>query len=253
MAQIKIMDLLREISYHIELHSVDGIRECFKNGLDPNASFQGKPLFELLPGMYTRSPRFKDCIRALIAAGLKFDNPLLLSVLADDAEELGRLLANRPDAISAVVSLPCAYTPLREVSLLHVCAEFNHVTCAMVLAGNGLSTETKAGTDRHGFGGQTPIFHTVNQNGNHSLEMLDFLLSLNADLDVTVKGIIWGEGFPWETLIPSVNPISYAMMGLLPQMHRDEKTISGTVIKLIRQRYGTDITPYNIPNRYLSP
>ena len=245
------MDLLRDIAYHIELHSEDGIRECFEKGLDPNASFQGKPLFDLLLGMYTRSPRFKACVRAFIRAGLKFDNPLLLSVLADDAEELGRLLANRPDAVSTAVTLPCAYTPLRQVSLLHVCAEFNHVTTAMVLAGNGLSAETKAGTDRHGFGGQTPIFHTVNQNGNQSDDMQDFLLSLDADLGVTVKGIIWGEGFPWETFIPSVNPISYAMMGLLPQMHRDEKTISKTVSRLIKKRYGIEYEPTNVPNQYL--
>lgn len=55
--------------------------------------------------------------------------------------------------------------------------------------------------------------------------MLRYLLSQPVDLTVTVKGLLWGKGYKWETLVPAVNPISYAMMGLLPQMHRDELTI----------------------------
>jgi hypothetical protein len=109
----------------------------------------------------------------------------------------------------------------------------------------------KAGRDENSFGGQTPIFHTVNQNQNNSAEMMDFLLLHNADLNYTVKGIIWGKNYPWETFIPSINPISYAMMGLLPQMHRDEKTISQVISKLIKQEYGIDYFHKNIPNQYL--
>jgi len=41
--------------------------------------------------------------------------------------------------------------------------------------------------------------------------MLDFLLTKSADLLITVKGLVWGRGYEWETLIPAVNPISYAM------------------------------------------
>ncbi len=44
--------------------------------------------------------------------------------------------------------------------------------------------------------------------------MLELLLSHGADLTLTVKEvIIWdSKGYDWETFIPSVNPISYAMM-----------------------------------------
>lgn len=59
--------------------------------------------------------------------------------------------------------------------------------------------------------------------------MLDFLLPKSTKLDITFQGIIWGKGYGWETLFPSVNPISYSMMGLFPQMHRSEKDISENV------------------------
>ena len=102
-----------------------------------------------------------------------------------------------------------------------------------------------------GFGGQKPIFHTVNQILNHSIDMLDYLLSKSADLQITVAGLIRGKGYEWETLVPAVNPISYAMMGLLPQMHRNEITISTIISLLLKAAYGIDYTPKNVPCAYL--
>jgi hypothetical protein len=39
-----------------------------------------------------------------------------------------------------------------------------------VLLENGADVNARAGLDEHEFGGLTPIFHTVNQNNNQSLE-----------------------------------------------------------------------------------
>ena len=78
-------------------------------------------------------------------------------------------------------SLRCAFTPLYEASLLHICAEFNQVSCAEVLLKFGADVNAKAGIDEFGFGGQTPIFHTVNQILNQSREMLEFLLKKSAE------------------------------------------------------------------------
>lgn len=246
------MDLPKEISYHIELHSIEGIKGCFEKGLSPNADVEGKPLFDLLIGMYTRSSKFKDCVNVFIESGLEFENKPLLAVLADNRTELEKHLADNPRIIDDKVTLNCAYTPLTKVSLLHVCSEFNHTECAQVLVNYGLNVNSKAGMDQNGFGGHTPIFHTVNQNNNYSAEMLDYLLSLNVDLGHTVKGLVWGENFPWETFIPSVNPISYAMMGLLPQMHRNDNTVYSTIHKLMKHQYGIDYQPNNLPNKYLN-
>ncbi|MEQ8417830.1 MAG: hypothetical protein RIB71_25335 [Imperialibacter sp.] len=245
------MNTLKDIITQIELHSVEGIRKCFEEGVNPNGLFRDEPLIYELTSEYTRSPRFNSCVRAFVDAGLEFEDKALLAVLLDDAESLSREIATSPSLVSKKYSLRCAYTPLFEATLLHICAEFNHVACAAVLVENGANVNAKAGVDAHGFGGQTPIFHTVNQNNNQSVDMLNFCLENGADLQITVPGMIWGRGYPWETLIPSVNPISYAMMGLLPQMHRNETTVSATVSRLLHRAYGINYKPLNVPNAYL--
>ncbi|MEO5562505.1 MAG: ankyrin repeat domain-containing protein [Chitinophagaceae bacterium] len=245
------MNSLDEIIVQIELHSAEGIKKCFAEGVDPNCLFRNETLIYELTSEYTRTPHFKECVKAFVDHGLKFDDKLLLAVLLDDAELLTQQIATNTGAIAKKYTLRCAYTPLHEVSLLHICAEFNHLSCAKVLVDHGADINIKAGIDENGFGGQTPIFHTVNQNSNNSIDMLNYLLSQSAHLFLTVPGLIWGKGYPWETLIPSVNPISYAMMGLLPQMHRNEVTISEIVTLLLKTAYGIDYTPKNVPCAYL--
>jgi hypothetical protein len=245
------MNLLKYIITQIELHSIEGIKKCFKEGVSPNDLFRDEPLVYELTSEYTRSPRFKVCVKAFVDAGLEFEDKALLSVLLDDTKALKQELAANPSIVSKSYSLRCAYTPIFKATLLHICAEFNHVACATVLIENGADINDKAGVDEHGFGGQTPIFHTVNQNNNQSAQMLDFCLENDADLRITVPGIIWGKGYTWETFIPSVNPISYAMMGLLPQMHRDETITLANVARLLQRAYGIDYKPENVPNAYL--
>lgn len=245
------MDRLAEIVYQIELHSVEGIRKCFATGINPNVKYNGEPLIYELTSEYTRSSRFKDCVKAFVDYGLEFEDKPLLAVLLNDSTALTLHLKENPAAVSKKYSLRCAYTPLYEVTLLHICAEFNHVICAEVLVSYGADINAAAGVDEHGFGGQTPIFHTVNQNSNQSKDMLHFLLSKDAAIRITVPGLIWGKGYEWETLIPAVNPISYAMMGLLPQMHRDEKTIADTLSLLLKHEFGIDYQAVNVPNKYL--
>ena len=245
------MDYFQKLIGDIELHSVEGIRDCFAHGVNPNDHFRNEPLIYELTSEYTRSPRFKACVKAFVDHGLAFEDNILLSVLMDDAKSLDFYLAEDKDAVDRQYSLRCAYTPLDKVTLLHVCAEFNHVSCAEILIRHGADVEAKAGLDENGFGGHTPVFHTVNQNTNQSIDMLNYFLSKSVDLKITVAGLIWGKGYEWETLIPAVNPISYAMMGLLPQMHRDEITISKTVSLLLKTAYGIDYVSQNVPCAYL--
>lgn len=245
------MNYSKKIIGDIEEHSVEGIKECFANGVSPNDLYNNVPLIYELTSEYARTPRFKECVKAFVDHGLIFEDKALLAVLLDDAGTLESCISNDPTIINKKYSLRCAYTPLSAATLLHICAEFNHVACAAILVKHGADINATAGTNENGFGGQTPIFHTVNQNANNSKEMLEFLLSKSADLTITVKGIIWGQGYPWETLIPAVNPISYAMMGLLPQMHRKESTIANVVSILLKAAHGIDYTSSNVPNKYL--
>jgi len=245
------MDYLQKIIEDIETHSVEGIKECFAYGIDPNMYYKDEPLIYELTSEYARSPRFKECVNVFVDHGLVFEDKILLAVLSDNASGLDSELKKDPKAIEKKYSLRCAYTPLFEAGLLHICAEFNHVSCAEVLVRLGADINSKAGVDEFGFGGQTPIFHTVNQNTNQSADMMNYLLSKSADLHLTVAGLIWGKGYEWETLIPSVNPVSYAMMGLLPQMHRNEIVISKTVSLLLKAAYGIDYSFPNVPCAYL--
>jgi hypothetical protein len=245
------MNYLEKIIGEIEDHSVEGIKDCFENGVSPNEFFKGAPLIYELTSEYMRSPRFKDCVKAFVEYGLQFEDRILLSVLSDDAATLNEQLTKQPGAINNRYTLRAAFTPFHEVTLLHICAEFDHVSCAEVLLKHGADVNAVAGVEENGFGGQTPVFHTVNQILNASADMLKYLLSKSADLKITVPGLIWGKGYEWETLIPAVNPVSYAMMGLLPQMHRNEMVVSEIVSLLLKAGYGIDYRAGNVPNKYL--
>lgn len=246
------MHNLQKIITAFELHSTETIKECFENGVNPNEIVNGQPLVYELINMYTRGPKFKQCVKLFVDYDLQFDDQALLAVLLDDAAMLDSLLTGNKDLLNKTYSLQCTFTPLYEAMLLHICAEYNHVSCAQVLVKHGADINAKAGVDENGFGGHTPIFHTVNQDANKSMDVLKFLLSKNADLDITVKGLIWGKGYEWETFIPAVNPLSYAMMGLLRQFQRTEQQIYEVVSLLFKSRYGVDYFPVNIPNKYLN-
>jgi hypothetical protein len=176
---------------------------------------------------------------------------VLLAVLQDDAILLDTELSNDPENIKNRYSFNCTFTPLFEATLLHICAEYNHLDCAKILVQYGADVNARAGIDEFGFGGQTPIFHTVNQNENRCVDVMKFLISKKAELQLTVKGFVWGKGYEWETFIPAVNPISYAMMGLLPQFQRKEILIYEVVSILLKAAYGINYVAQNIPNAYL--
>lgn len=90
------------------------------------------------------------------------------------------------------------------------------------------------------------------QHANACIDVMKFLVLQNANLSLTVHGLIWGKGYEWETFIPSVNPISYAMMGLLRQFQRTEQQIYEVVSILLKANYGIEYFPANVPNKYLS-
>lgn len=245
------MDYLQKLIVDIEIQSVEGIRECFENGISPNDLHNNKPLIYELINEYPRGPKFSESVRTFIEYGLSFEDKILLAVFANDPTELEKQLLQNPAAINNTYSFNCTFTPLYKASLLHICAEYNHVDCAEVLVKYGADVNVKAGVDENGFGGQTAIFHTVNQHANKCIDMMRFLIAHNADLHYTVKGLVWGKGYEWETFIPSVNPLSYAMMGLLRQFQRTEEWIYEVVSILMKAAYGIDYTIPNIPNKYL--
>jgi hypothetical protein len=77
------------------------------------------------------------------------------------------------------------------------------------------------------------------------------LLEAGARTDVRLAGLVWGGGFEWETTFFDVTPISYAQIGLMPQVHRRETDIYAN-IRLLLEAGGRRVPPLgNVPNRYL--
>jgi hypothetical protein len=245
------MDYLQKISTDFELHSVEGIIDCLKHGVDPNTVVNGQPLIFDLINMYTRGPLFKACIQVFVDYGLASEDQALLAVLLDDAAALDGILSTDKQVLQKKYTCGGTFAPLYDVTLLHICAEYNHLSCAKILVKHGADINAKAGTDSYGFGGQTPIFHTVNQDAHKSIDVLQYLTEQKADLSLTVKGLIGGKGYDWETFIPAVNPISYAMMRLLRQFQRSEQHVYEVVAILLKADFGIDYHPANVPNKYL--
>lgn len=240
------------LMYAIEVHSAEGLQKYFDAGGNPNEVHNGVPLFTTMVEMYLRSPKFKDCVKVFIHHGLHFEDQTLLAVLSDDAGKLQQELDADATLVHKTYSaFNNTFTSLEGATLLHYCAEYNHPECAKVLLKYGADVNAATALDECGFGGHTPIFHAVAQHNNNSADVLQLLLAHAADVLFTVKGLIWGKGYEWETFIPTVNPISYAMMGLLPQTHRNPVQIAETISLLLLQAYGIDYQLPNVPNAYL--
>lgn len=170
------MDYLQKIIGDMEIHSAQGIKECFENGINPNDQYKGKPLIHELITEYGRGPKFSECFKVFVDYGLDFEDKVLLAVFLNEAASLNNLLSNNSEAVRNKYTFDCAFTPLYDASLLHICAEFNHLACAKVLVKHGADVNFKAGVDEFGFGGQTPIFHTVNQNSNKCKDVMKYLI-----------------------------------------------------------------------------
>jgi hypothetical protein len=206
---------------------------------------KGKTPMVHLIEFYPRSQRFADCIRLMLRAGASIDDPDLQAILLDEPSALSA------EAHTRRFHLECTYTSLRGVSALHVCAEYNSLQCAKALLARGLDVDVRAGIDADGLGGHTPLFHTVNSNGNYCRPMMELLVEAGASLDIRLQGLIWGGGFEWETVFFDVTPLSFAQSGLYPQVHRNQRVVADNIDFLYRKRYGVAAPIRNVPNQYL--
>ena len=245
------MATIDELHLAFEIHSEEKLRDGLTGGYDAAEPIEGMPLFECLTSSYMRSGRFAACARILAEAGAPCE-PVLQALLTDEAARLDALLDAEPARVHAPITLVSAFTPLDDASPLHICAEFNLCESARVLLARGADVNAPAGADAEGLGGQTPIFHAVNSLGNTCRPMMELLVEAGADLDLTVKGLRWGRNQEWETYVPEVNPVSYAMIGNLRQFQRDEAVIRANIDFLQQRKYGASIPVANIPNAYLA-
>ena len=234
-----------------ESHCVERIRAILDSGFDVHADIDGKTPINCLIEMYYRSDRFPDCLRVMLEGGATLEDPRIGAVLLNDPAELEASVRREPSLLRQKFSLNCTFTPLVGVTLLHLAAEYGQLAVAEKLIELGAEVDARADVDAFGMNGHTPLFHTVNSNGNRSAPIMKLLLRAGARTDVLLPGIVWGKGFEWETTCLDVTPISYAQLGLLAQMQRSELDCYANVRTLL-EAAARPVPPLdNVPNKYL--
>jgi Ankyrin repeat len=270
-----------------ESHSLAEISSALDAGIGIHAAVDGKLAIDYLIEMYFRSDAFPDCLRLLLDRGARMDDRLLRATLLNDVAELESQIAQsaidkhesqvaqsaidkhesqvaqsaidkhesaterRTSVVKHRLSLPCAFTPLVGATLLHVAAEYGNLAIARKLIELGADVNATADVDEEGYNGHTPLFHTVNSNQNRSAPVMRLLLEAGARSDIALPGIIWGKGFEWQTACFDVTPISYAQLGLLPQMQRTEQDTYDNIKLLLAATKRIYPSQMNVPNRYL--
>lgn len=236
-----------------EVHSVAEIIAVLDDGLPIDASIKGLTLFETLLEMYYRSSDFALCLKVLLDRGAPVSDPKLLPVLLDDPRAMINIATADPTFLSHRVNIRTTFTPLVGATLLHVAAEYLCLNAAKTLIGLGADVNARADFDAFGMNGHTPIFHTVNSNRDRASAIMKLFLESGADPTIKLGGITWGKGFDWETTFFDVTPVSYAQLGLMPQVHRTESDIYENIALLLKAA-GRPVPPLmNIPNKYLQP
>jgi ankyrin repeat protein len=232
-------------------HDVECVRAALQAGVDPCSPIRGKPPVSWLLEEHTRSDQLGECLRLLFERGAKLEDPVVAPVLLDDADAVKSAVIAQPSLLEHRTTLTSAFTSLVGASLLHVAAEYGNLRAARALIESGADVNATAAFDEFGLNGHTPLFHTVNSIGNRSEPIMRLLLASGARTDVHLRGITWGKGYEWETMFFDVTPVSFAQMGLLPQVHRSERDIYSN-IRILLDAAGQKVPPLNnVPNRYL--
>lgn len=87
--------------------------------------------------------------------GAVLDDPRIGSVLLNDAAALEQSIRRHPSLLRERVSMPCTFTPLVGVTLLHP-AEYGQVAATEKMISLGAEVDARADVDAYGMNDQPP-------------------------------------------------------------------------------------------------
>ncbi len=147
------------------------------HGADPDLHTErfGSPVAMLI-ATYARNAKGRAaCLRVFVEAGNALPDTAPMALAQGRLDLLGALLKRDADLLSrhfayddvfpSVLGIKAGegltFTPLDGSTLLHQAVEFDDLESVVWLLENGADPSVRAGVDADGFGGQTPLHHTV--------------------------------------------------------------------------------------------
>lgn len=213
-----------------ETLNVDGFRFLLERGA-PLTDEHGDRLapLNLVLGTYCRNPAGKHAILALFAAQgyMLPDTPMLafhrgdLARLEQFRRDDPRLLARQftraeiyPAACGCPLEGPSGmhWTPIEGTTLLHLAIDFREREIFDWLIAHGADVNARAAVDAAGFGGHTPLFHTVVNGPQRDDSYAVALLAHGADRTARAslrKFLDWREDPFWHEA-KNVTPAEWA-------------------------------------------
>lgn len=199
----------------------DGLRFLLELGA-PVADDRGNRLAPLALALetYTRNPAGKHAVLDLLAPRYDLPDTPIMAFHRGRVDRLAAFLRRDPRLVERRFStrdiyppeLGCAEdgrnglcgTPLDDVTLLHLAIEFDERAIFDLLLDQGADPNARAAVDDAGFGGYTPLFHTVvncGRPGQHQQAMAKALLARGASPQARAnlrKFLDWREVPGWH-------------------------------------------------------
>ena len=160
-------------------------------------------------GRNERKHRYIDILLAHRAYIPPEITPPILAIHRGDAKGLGKLLDTDASLTSRrFPDMPYGNIELRGATLLHAAVEFGEIECVEELLERHADINIKADVI-NGIGGQTPIFHAINTNGDGNFYTLEYLVKrVGQSIDTSVRATWRRSDGDMQAI--AVTPLEYA-------------------------------------------
>jgi ankyrin repeat protein len=221
------------------------------HGADLHAAAKYCCPIEMLTCIYSRGAKAKNaCFEIVGAAGFALaDTPMMalhrgrLDLLQEHLDRDPSLLERRYTHGEIFFNRDGApgdaypSTPVSGGTLLHLALEFDDIDVARWLIERGADVNARATVDAEGFGGHTPLFHTVvtlawSRDDSRARLLLDHGADPNARATFPQDAMFHGNAS--TDALHGVTPVGYA------RRHPDQRFVNAPAIAAIAERGGTE-------------